>query len=131
MVIADLSLAPILAPVLPRMETVHTVIAVGAGDLAPFERSGKKVVRYHDITAAESDEFDWPDVDENSAAAMCYTSGTTGHPKGVCRATGRAICIKNVSKCFDVVDYVEANYYANTINNSIDINRKQGENHEV
>ena len=82
-VIADLSLAPILAPVLAKMETVHTVIAVGAGDLAPYERSGKKVVRYHEVTAAESDEFDWPDIDENSAAAMCYTSGTTGHPKGV------------------------------------------------
>ena len=82
-VIADLSLAPILAPVLPKMETVHTVIAVGAGDLEPFQRSGKNVVRYHDITAAESDQFDWPAIDEKSAAAMCYTSGTTGHPKGV------------------------------------------------
>ncbi len=82
-VIADLSLAPVLAPVLPRMETVHTVIAVGAGDLAPFEASGKRVVRYDELLAAESDQFDWPDVDENSAAAMCYTSGTTGHPKGV------------------------------------------------
>ncbi|MCB0931844.1 MAG: fatty acid--CoA ligase [Mycobacterium sp.] len=82
-VIADLSLAPILAPVLPRMETVHTVIAVGSGDLSAFEASGKRVVRYHEITAVEPDEFDWPDIDENSAAAMCYTSGTTGHPKGV------------------------------------------------
>ena len=82
-VIADLSLAPILAPVLHRMETVHTVIAVGDGDLGPFQASGKTVLRYHEITAAESDEFDWPEVDENSAAAMCYTSGTTGHPKGV------------------------------------------------
>ena len=82
-VIADLSLAPILAPVLPRMETVHTVIAVGSGDLSAFEASGKNVVRYHDITAAESDQFDWPAIDEKSAAAMCYTSGTTGHPKGV------------------------------------------------
>lgn len=41
------------------------------------------MLRYHEITAAESDDFDWPDIDENSAAAMCYTSGTTGHPKGV------------------------------------------------
>ena len=81
-VIADLSLAPILAPVLPKMETVHTVVAVGAGDLEPFQRSGKNVVRYHDITAAESDQFDWPAIDEKSAAAMCYTSGTTGHPEG-------------------------------------------------
>jgi len=82
-VIADLSLAGVLAPVLPRMETVHTVIAVGSGDLGPLEASGKRVLRYHEITAAESDHFDWPDIDENSAAAMCYTSGTTGHPKGV------------------------------------------------
>jgi fatty-acyl-CoA synthase len=82
-VIADISLASILAPVLPRMETVHTVIVVGSGDLEPFEDSGKRVLRYHEITAAESDQFDWPDIDENSAAAMCYTSGTTGNPKGV------------------------------------------------
>ena len=82
-VIADLSLSPVLAPVLPKMETVHTVIAVGAGDISDLEASGKTVLRYEDILAAESDVFDWPDVDENSAAAMCYTSGTTGHPKGV------------------------------------------------
>ncbi|AFM19935.1 acyl-CoA synthetase (AMP-forming)/AMP-acid ligase II [Mycolicibacterium chubuense NBB4] len=82
-VIADLSLSAVLAPVLRSLETVHTVIAVGDGDLAPLEASGKRVLRYHEITAAEPDAFDWPDVDENSAAAMCYTSGTTGHPKGV------------------------------------------------
>ena len=82
-VIADISLAAILAQVLPRMETVHTVIVVGSGDLGPFEASGKRVLRYHEITAAESDKFDWPEIDENSAAAMCYTSGTTGNPKGV------------------------------------------------
>ncbi len=82
-VIADLSLAGVLGPVLPKMETVHTVIAVGEGDLAPFEAAGKRVLRYHDVTAAQSDRFEWPEIDENSAAAMCYTSGTTGHPKGV------------------------------------------------
>lgn len=82
-VIVDESLVGILAPVLPKMETVHTVIMVGTGDLGPLQVAGKKVLRYHEITAAEPDEFDWPEIDENSAAAMCYTSGTTGHPKGV------------------------------------------------
>ena len=82
-VIADLSLAGVLGPVLPKMETVHTVIAVGEGDLAPFEAAGKRVLRYRDVTAAQSDGFEWPEIDENTAAAMCYTSGTTGHPKGV------------------------------------------------
>ena len=48
-----------------------------------LEKSGKTVLRYADVVAGESAEFDWPDIDENSAAAMCYTSGTTGNPKGV------------------------------------------------
>ncbi len=82
-VIADVSLAKLLGPVLRSMETVHTVIVVGDGDLAPFADSGKTVLRYSDVLAEASDEFDWPDLDETSAAAMCYTSGTTGHPKGV------------------------------------------------
>jgi fatty-acyl-CoA synthase len=82
-VLVDLSLAKVLAPVLAELETVHTVIAVGAGDLAALEQSGKTVLRYADVVAGESTEFDWPDIDENSAAAMCYTSGTTGNPKGV------------------------------------------------
>ena len=82
-VIADLSLAAQLAAVLPLLETVHTVIAVGQGDISPLTASGKTVLRYDDVTAAEPSTFDWPDIDENSAAAMCYTSGTTGNPKGV------------------------------------------------
>jgi fatty-acyl-CoA synthase len=82
-VLVDLSLAKLLAPVLGELDTVHTVIAVGEGDLAALEESGKTVLRYADVVAGESTEFDWPDIDENSAAAMCYTSGTTGNPKGV------------------------------------------------
>jgi len=82
-VLVDLSLAKLLAPILGELETVHTVIAVGDGDVAALEESGKTVLRYDDILDAESTEFEWPDLDENSAAAMCYTSGTTGNPKGV------------------------------------------------
>ena len=82
-VIADLSLTAQLAPVLPQMKTVHTVIAIGAGDLGPLETAGKTVLRYDELLAAQSEDFDWPEIDERSAAAMCYTSGTTGNPKGV------------------------------------------------
>ena len=82
-IIADLSLTGQLAPVLPLLATVHTVIAVGDGDIDALTESGKTVLRYDDVLAAESPDFDWPDVDEKSAAAMCYTSGTTGNPKGV------------------------------------------------
>jgi fatty-acyl-CoA synthase len=82
-IIADMSVAGQLAPVLPMLETVHTVIAVGDGDTEVLRTSGKTVLRYGEILAAESPTFDWPDIDEKSAAAMCYTSGTTGNPKGV------------------------------------------------
>ncbi|OBJ59175.1 long-chain fatty acid--CoA ligase [Mycobacterium asiaticum] len=82
-VLVDLSLTKQLAPVLAELDTVHTVIAVGAGDVAPLEDAGKTVVSYSEIIDGESTEFDWPPIDENSAAAMCYTSGTTGNPKGV------------------------------------------------
>jgi fatty-acyl-CoA synthase len=82
-VIVDMSLARQLAHVLPRMETVHTVIAVGDGDIDVLTAAGKEVVAYEELLAAESDEYPWPELDEKSAAAMCYTSGTTGHPKGV------------------------------------------------
>ncbi len=82
-VLVDMSLAKLLAPILPELETVHTVIAVGDGDTAPLQESGKTVLRYAELIADQSTEFDWPSIDENSAAAMCYTSGTTGNPKGV------------------------------------------------
>ena len=42
-----------------------------------------RVVRYDEVLAAEQPGFAWPELDEKSAAAMCYTSGTTGDPKGV------------------------------------------------
>ncbi len=82
-VLVDMSLAGTLGPILPRLDSVHTVIAVGEGDLSPLQESGKTVLRYADVIDGESAEFDWPRIDENSAAAMCYTSGTTGNPKGV------------------------------------------------
>ncbi len=82
-VIVDSSLTGVLAPVIRTLETVHTVIVVGDEDASALDVPGKRFLRYEELLAAESDEYDWPVLDENSAAAMCYTSGTTGHPKGV------------------------------------------------
>jgi len=85
-VLVDASLAKLLAPVLGELETVQTVIVVGEcpeGQAGALRDSGKTVLDYADLIAGESTDFDWPEIDERCAAAMCYTSGTTGNPKGV------------------------------------------------
>jgi fatty-acyl-CoA synthase len=87
-VIVDASLAPLFAKVLPHAETIKHVIVSGAGPeddgvLESLEGPGRSVHSYEDLLAAASPSHRWPDLDERSAAAMCYTSGTTGLPKGV------------------------------------------------
>jgi fatty-acyl-CoA synthase len=47
------------------------------------ETSRDNVLCYEDLMAAHTSDFDWPELDENAACALCYTSGTTGNPKGV------------------------------------------------
>jgi fatty-acyl-CoA synthase len=82
-VIVDGSLTEQLASVLPELPMVHTVIVTGNGNLAGLAETGKSVVAYDDFIAGQPTGFDWPELDERCAAAMCYTSGTTGNPKGV------------------------------------------------
>ena len=82
-IIADTTVLPLLAPVINEMKTVQHVIIVGGGDGSALEGGGRQIHAYADLLAAQPDTFDWPEVDELSAAAMCYTSGTTGNPKGV------------------------------------------------
>jgi fatty-acyl-CoA synthase len=88
-VIVDSSLVPLLAQVLPHAATIRHVLVAGAeseadpAQLAALAGPGREVHSYEDLLAAQPDTFAWPSVDERSAAAMCYTSGTTGRPKGV------------------------------------------------
>jgi acyl-CoA synthetase (AMP-forming)/AMP-acid ligase II len=51
--------------------------------LSPAETSLPVLALYEDLLAAENEDFTWPEFDEKSACALCYTSGTTGKPKGV------------------------------------------------
>ncbi|GAB3717762.1 long-chain fatty acid--CoA ligase [Amycolatopsis oliviviridis] len=82
-VIVDGTLIPLLAKQLPELKTVrHVIVANGDASALPAP-DGVQVHSYDELLAGQPDTFDWPEVDERSAAAMCYTSGTTGDPKGV------------------------------------------------
>jgi fatty-acyl-CoA synthase len=77
--LVDDSLVPALAGVADQLASVKHFIVIGDGDAAPL----RGALRYEEIIAAEKAGGGWPAIDEHAAAAMCYTSGTTGHPKGV------------------------------------------------
>lgn len=82
-IIVDDSIIPLLARVADQCKTVEYFIVVGDGDASALSAFGDRVLRYEDLLAAEQPGFAWPDLDESAAAAMCYTTGTTGDPKGV------------------------------------------------
>jgi fatty-acyl-CoA synthase len=82
-IILDASLAGVLGPVLTeandQVKTVKHLVVYGDGDRAALPEH----LDYEELLAAERPGYSWPEIDEHDAAAMCYTSGTTGLPKGV------------------------------------------------
>ena len=77
----DESLIPQLEPHAAALASVRAFVVMGDGPLPATRLT--PVYRYEDLLAAAPASFDWPKLDEGQAAAMCYTSGTTGNPKGV------------------------------------------------
>jgi fatty-acyl-CoA synthase len=75
----DASLWPVLAPIRRELRTVRRIVVMPDGPLP--EEAG--LVEYERLLAESTPLGAWPQLGENDAAGMCYTSGTTGHPKGV------------------------------------------------
>jgi fatty-acyl-CoA synthase len=77
--IVDASLVPVLAKAAGQFRTVERYLVIGKS--AEPLRAG--CVSYDEQVASAASEYNWPEIEEHSAAGMCYTSGTTGNPKGV------------------------------------------------
>ena len=78
----DLTFIPIVEALKDRFGTVRKYIVLTDSDNMP-DTSLPNAVAYEDWIGAVDDDFSWGHFDENTAAALCYTSGTTGNPKGV------------------------------------------------
>jgi fatty-acyl-CoA synthase len=79
-IFVDDSLVPLLEELAPSFSTVERYVVMGDGDTGTLPNA----LRYEELLdAAGPGGFDYPDLDERQAAALCYTSGTTGNPKGV------------------------------------------------
>ncbi|ODU08902.1 MAG: long-chain fatty acid--CoA ligase [Rubrivivax sp. SCN 71-131] len=80
----DLSFLPLVAAVAGRTKTVRHWVAMGERAHLPAEAAKVPgLLCYEELIDACDDRFEWPVFDENSASSLCYTSGTTGNPKGV------------------------------------------------
>ena len=78
----DADLMPILEKVAGQIPSVEYVVVMN-GQASPTAEGLPKMLDYEELLATGSPDYTWPEVDERAPAAMCYTSGTTGNPKGV------------------------------------------------
>jgi 3-(methylthio)propionyl---CoA ligase len=78
----DITFAGLVSELAPKLGTVKTLVALTDRAHLPADAPQDALV-YEELAAAHPAEFEWPELDERQASALCYTSGTTGNPKGV------------------------------------------------
>ena len=97
-VLVDGTLLPLFEKLLPLLTTVHHVVVTNGDTSALAAPEGVEIHDYGDLLDGQPEQFDWPELDERSAAAMCYTSGTTGDPRGVVYSH-RSIWLHSMQVC--------------------------------
>ncbi|MFZ5525336.1 MAG: 3-(methylthio)propionyl-CoA ligase [Pseudomonadota bacterium] len=80
--LVDLNIFPLVDKLAASLPTVKHVVVLAAREHMPKESSIPNLLCYEELLAAEDGNYEWPSFDENTAASICYTSGTTGNPKG-------------------------------------------------
>ena len=79
----DAATLPVVEAIAPRLTTIERYVMMCEPARMPARTSLPGLLCYDELLAAESAHYDWPEFDERSASTLCYTSGTTGNPKGV------------------------------------------------
>ena len=78
----DMTFLPIIQAIHAHCKTVKKWVALCDADKLPQDTGIPNLVSYEDWIGAQSANYSWPVFDENTASSLCYTSGTTGNPKG-------------------------------------------------
>jgi len=81
-IFADVAFVPLLEQIQDQLDTVKGFVLLTSQATMPATTL-RNVHCYEALIADQSAEYSWPELDENTASSLCYTSGTTGHPKGV------------------------------------------------
>jgi fatty-acyl-CoA synthase len=81
----DLNILPLVEKASENFKTVQAIVVMtnNKNMVQPKIKDSIKIICYEDFIRDHSDQFDWPQLDEKTASSLCYTSGTTGNPKGV------------------------------------------------
>ncbi len=98
-IFADLTFLPILEGLADQLIGLKAVVIMTDEAHMPKSEVLKTLVCYETLIAAEAEEFDWPVFDENTASGLCYTSGTTGSPKGVLYSHRSSVLHAMASSC--------------------------------
>ncbi|MDO9234595.1 MAG: 3-(methylthio)propionyl-CoA ligase [Aquabacterium sp.] len=81
-IFVDSNIFPLIEKLAPMLACVKHVVVMAARENMPRESALTNLLCYEELLDAEDGQYQWPEFDENTAASICYTSGTTGNPKG-------------------------------------------------